>query len=79
MLQDIIELKENNWVPRNARSKGQFCNTNTLQSMEEPMTRKCKPDQYKSLAPIVISTVKIHLFFHSIITIHLHYTVETIE
>lgn len=60
MIQDTIELKENNWVPRNARPKGQFNSTKTIQNTGKPVNK-----QYIPLATPVMLTVKSHFFLHS--------------
>jgi hypothetical protein len=35
MIQDIIELKNNDWVPINARPKQEYCNTKALSNTEK--------------------------------------------
>jgi hypothetical protein len=43
MIQDIIELKENDWVPRNARPKEQLSCTKSIQNTGRPVDRHYVP------------------------------------
>jgi hypothetical protein len=60
MIQDIIELKENNWVPRNARPKEQFNSTKTVQN-----TGKLANSQFIPLTTPAMLMVKSHFFSYS--------------
>lgn len=52
MMQDIVELKENDWVPRNSRPKPPTSNTTAQSYAKNPRV---------PLAPV--STVKVHKLF----------------
>jgi hypothetical protein len=43
MIQDIIELKENDWVPRNARPKEQLSCIKSVQNTGIPVNRQYTP------------------------------------
>jgi hypothetical protein len=60
MIQDIIELKENNWVPRSARPKEQLNSAKTVQN-----TGKLVNKQFIPLTTPVMLTVKSHFFLNS--------------
>jgi hypothetical protein len=55
MILDIIELKENDWVPRNARTKPTLCPNKVVTSVRKTDYRPSTNVQYK---PAVLPMVK---------------------
>ncbi|XP_025414206.1 eukaryotic translation initiation factor 4 gamma 3-like [Sipha flava] len=47
MILDIIELKDNNWVPRNARTKPAICTNKVLTNVKKPEYKPSTYVQYK--------------------------------
>lgn len=74
MIQDTIELKENNWVPRNSRPKQESCNIRTPSNAEKPVNKQLKPVHYIPPALTTLSMVKSFFFsFNNSSTTTLHH------
>jgi hypothetical protein len=72
MILNIIELKDNNWVPRNARTKPAICTNKVLTNVKKP---EYKPSTYVQYKPAEFPMVKKLYFSFENYLVELYYKI----